>query len=121
MIFVINKTTFSDEYKSKYVFDISRTSPLGNPFTYNDKKSNIAKLTFKTREEAIQAYKIYFKEMYGKNNELTKYFNLIYNACKTGEPVYLQCYCKPLSCHGDFIEEELEKKLLKEKINKAKV
>ena len=44
MIFVINKTTFSDEYKSKYVFDISRTSPLGNPFTYYDKKSNIAKL-----------------------------------------------------------------------------
>lgn len=118
MIIVVNKATF-DDYKSKYVFDISRTSPIGNPFTYDAKSSTLAKLSFKTREEAIEAYKIYFKAMYGQNKKFTDYFNKIYEACKTGENVYLQCWCKPLPCHGDFIEEELEKKLLMEKVHNA--
>ena len=114
MIIVENKATF-DDYKSNLVFDISRTSPIGNPFTYDAKKSSIAKLSFKTREEAIEAYKLYFNEMYGKNKKFTEYFDKIYEAYKTGKTVYLQCWCKPLPCHGDFLEIELGKKLLAEK------
>ena len=115
MIIVVNKATF-DDYKSNLIFDISRTSPLGNPFTHDGKKSNLAKHSFKTREEAIEAYKIYFNWKYGKDKKFTEYFDTIYNACKSGQTVYLQCWCKPLPCHGDFLEEEIEKRLLKEKL-----
>ena len=38
----------------------SNSSPLANPYTFNGKRSNIAKLSFKTREEALSAYKLYF-------------------------------------------------------------
>lgn len=117
MIYVINKATYDGKYKSKCIYNISRPSPLGNPFTHNGKKSSLAKLSFETREEAIEAFKMYFKKMYGKNNSLTKYFDEIYNEYKLGNDIYLQCWCKPLPCHGDIIKSELEKKYLREKIN----
>lgn len=115
MIHVINQNTFSDKYKSKFVFPIDRTTPLGNPFTHNGVKSNLAKLSFKTREEALNAYEEYFKLSYGINKELTNYFDEIYRAFRTGEHIYLVCHCKPLPCHGDFLEKELNKRLILEK------
>ena len=47
-------------------------NPLGNPFTHNGVRTSIAKLSFKTREEAIEAFRRYFKEVYGKDEEFTK-------------------------------------------------
>ena len=38
-------------------------SPLANPFTHNGKRSSLAKLSFKTREQAIAAYEAYFDAM----------------------------------------------------------
>lgn len=120
MIYVINEHTFSEEFKSKYVFPIDRTTPLGNPFTHNGVRSNLAKLSFKTREEALEAYEKYFKQSYGVNKELTEYFDEIYDAFKKGNDVYLVCHCKPKPCHGDFIERELNKKLILEKLKERK-
>lgn len=120
MIYVINQNTFSEEFKSKYVFPIDRTTPLGNPFTHNGVRSNLAKLSFKTREEALEAYEKYFKQSYGVNKELTEYFDEIYDAFKKGNDVYLVCHCKPKPCHGDFIERELNKKLILEKLKERK-
>ena len=120
MIYVINEHTFSEEFKSKYVFPIDRTTPLGNPFTHNGVRSNLAKLSFKTREEALDAYEKYFKQSYGVNQELTEYFDEIYDAFKKGNDVYLVCHCKPKPCHGDFIERELNKKLILEKLKERK-
>jgi hypothetical protein len=95
-------------------------NPLGNPFTHNGKRSNLAKLSFKTREEAINAYRMYFERAYGKDEALTKAFDEIYEHYKNGEDVYLQCFCKPEPCHGDVIAEELQKKLLKEKMEELR-
>ena len=120
MIHVINKNTFDGEYKSKFIFPIDRMTPLGNPFTFNGIKSNLAKLSFATREEALEAYEEYFKASYGVNVELTKYFNEIYEAYKSGEDVYLVCHCKPSPCHGDFLEKQLTKKFILEKIKERK-
>lgn len=120
MIYVINENTFSEEFKSKYIFPIDRTTPLGNPFTHNGVRSNLAKLSFKTREEALEAYEKYFKQSYGVNKELTEYFDEIYDAFKKGNDVYLVCHCKPKPCHGDFIERELNKKLILEKLKERK-
>ena len=109
-------------YKSNN-FLICRTkdgNPLANPFTYNGVKTRLAKLSFKTREEAIDAYKMYFKKMYGLDEGLTKAFDTIYEKYKNGEDIYLQCCCKPLPCHGDFLAEELQRKLIKEKMEERR-
>lgn len=104
-------------------FLICRTkdgNPLANPFTYNGVKTRLAKLSFKTREEAIDAYKMYFKKMYGLDEGLTKAFDTIYEKYKNGEDIYLQCCCKPLPCHGDFLAEELQRKLIKDKMEERR-
>ena len=103
-----------------YVGRSKSGNPLGNPFTHNGVRKSLAKLSFKTREEAIEAYKIYFKKMYGGDNDLTKAFDEIYEHYKKGEDIYLGCFCKPLPCHADFLAEELQKKLLKEKMEERK-
>ena len=95
-------------------------NPLANPFTYNGVQTRLAKLSFKTREEAIDAYKMYFKKMYGLDEGLTEAFDTIYEKYKNGEDIYLQCCCKPLPCHGDFLAEELQRKLIKEKMEERR-
>lgn len=118
MIYVYNVAT-EDHTSHPNNYPIYRGTILGNPFTYDGKRSSLAKLSFKTREEAIEAYKVYFKEMYGTDKEFTEYFDEIYEKYKNGEDIYLQCFCKPLPCHGDFIASELQKKLIKEMRSRA--
>lgn len=120
----MGKITVYNTHQEDYTYKpnnflICRTkdgNPLANPFTYNGVKTRLAKLSFKTREEAIDAYKLYFKKMYGLDEGLTKAFDTIYEKYKNGEDIYLQCCCKPLPCHGDFLAEELQRKLIKEKM-----
>ena len=120
----MGKITVYNTHQEDYTYKpnnflICRTkdgNPLANPFTYNGVKTRLAKLSFKTRQEAIDAYKLYFKKMYGLDEGLTKAFDTIYEKYKNGEDIYLQCCCKPLPCHGDFLAEELQRKLIKEKI-----
>ena len=124
----MGKITVYNTHQEDYTYKpnnflICRTkegNPLANPFTYNGVKTRLAKLSFKTREEAIDAYKMYFKKMYGLDEGLTKAFDTIYEKYKNGEDIYLQCCCKPLPCHGDFIAEELQRKLIKEKMKERR-
>ena len=96
------------------------SSPLGNPFTHKGKRSSLAKLSFPTAEEAIEAYEMYFDAMYGKDAEFTAAFDEIYEYYKTGNDVYLGCFCKPKPCHGDVIAKKLQQKLVKEKLDEMK-
>ena len=124
----MGKITVYNTHQKDYTYKpnnflICRTkdgNPLANPFTYNGVKTRLAKLSFKTREEAIDAYKLYFKKMYGLDEGLTKAFDTIYEKYKNGEDIYLQCCCKPLPCHGDFLAEELQRKLIKEKMEERR-
>ena len=119
MIYVYN--SHNEDYTSKpNNFYIGRPSPLGNPFSHNGVKSVFKTLTFKTREESIEAYEKYFDKMYGVDEELTKAFDEIYEHYKNGEDIYLQCFCKPNCCHGDVIANKLQRKLLKEKMEERK-
>lgn len=118
-IHIINVKT--DDVSSNYnYFFLSGNSPLSNPFKYTGKRSNASKLTFKTREECIIAYRKYFELCYGQPGyeAMTYEFDKIYEHYKNGEEIYLGCFCSPLPCHCDVIAEELEKKILKEKMNK---
>lgn len=124
----MGKITVYNTHQEDYTYKpnnflICRTkdgNPLANPFTYNGVKTRLAKLSFKTREEAIDAYKMYFKKMYSLDECLTKAFDTIYEKYKNGEDIYLQCCCKPLPCHGDFLAEELQRKLIKEKMEERR-
>lgn len=124
----MGKITVYNTHQEDYTYKpnnflICRTkdgNPLANPFTYNGVKTRLAKLSFKTREEAIDAYKMYFEKMYGLDECLTKAFDTIYEKYKNGEDIYLQCCCKPLPCHGDFLAEELQRKLIKEKMEERR-
>lgn len=120
IVYNTNNEDFSNQKNNFYIGRSKAGNPLGNPFTHNGKKSSLAKLSFKTREEAIDAYRMYFKELYGKDKALTEAFDRIYEHYKNGEDVYLQCFCKPLPCHGDVLAEELQKKLIKEKLEENK-
>ena len=124
----MGKITVYNTHQEDYTYKpnnflICRTkdgNPLANPFTYNGVKTRLAKLSFKSRDEAIDAYKLYFKKMYGLDEGLTKAFDTIYEKYKNGEDIYLQCCCKPLPCHGDFLAEELQRKLIKEKMEERR-
>ena len=105
MIYVYN--SHQEDYTSKENnFYIGRGSPLGNPFTHNGVRSIYKTMSFKTREQAIEAYE--------------KYFDEIYEHYKNGEDIYLQCFCKPKACHGDVIADRLQRKLIKEKMEERK-
>jgi hypothetical protein len=95
-------------------------SVLGNPYTDKPLKGTLAVFKARNREEAIEKYSTYFDSQYGRNREFTAAIDEIYEIYKTGEDVYLECYCHPLRCHGDVIVEKLQKRLLREKIKEYK-
>lgn len=122
MIHVYN-TKFEDHTSNENNYYIGRSrggNVLGNPYTYNGKRSNIAKLSFRTADEAIRAYGMYFDAMYGTDKEFTRQIDEIYEKYKNGEEVYLQCFCKPNPCHGDVIVEKLQQRLIKERLDEMK-
>ena len=119
MIYVYN--SHQEDFTSKpNNFYIGRGSALGNPFTHNGVRSIYKTMTFKTREQAIEAYEKYFDEVYGKDEWFTRAFDEIYEHYKNGEDIYLQCFCKPKACHGDVIAEKLQRKLIKEKMEEKR-
>ena len=114
MIYVYNRNVedFSALENNYY---IGRENILSNPYTHLPVKDTKAMFQCKTREEAIEKYDKYFDIMYGNNIEFTKIIDEMYEKYKNGEDIYLECYCKPQSCHGEVIEEKLQKRLIKEK------
>ena len=119
----INVEDCSNKENYYYIGRSNSGNPLGNPFTFNGQKTSLAKLSFKTREEAIKAYEKYFRAAYGKPGyeKLTRAFDEIYSHYKNGEDIYLGCFCAPLPCHGDVIAKELQKKLIKEKFEERRI
>lgn len=115
MAIIVYNIKTEDHSSDTNNYYIGRPSILSNPFTHDGKRSNLARLSFKTREEALDAYEMYFYKMMETNNEFRNAFNEIYEKYKNGETVYLGCFCKPLPCHGDFLAKEMQKKLIKDK------
>lgn len=118
MIFVYN--THNEDHTDKecnfYIGRSKSGNPLSNPFTFDGKRTSLARKSFKTREESIEAFDKYFDAMYGVDEELTQAFDEIYEKYKEGNDIYLQCFCKPHACHGDVIARKLQEKLVKEKM-----
>lgn len=91
-------------------FYIGRGSPLGNPYFVGATSSSCGLYQVSSREEAIENFKNSWPER--KNlPEIQTELKKILDELLKGNIVYLGCFCKPLSCHGDFIKEELVKSL----------
>ena len=118
-IHVYNKK--NECHTGKYNFPIYRgKSALANPYTHIKDRKTKAMYVVKDRDTAIEMYDNYFDIMYGSSIEFTREVDMIYEAYKSGEDVYLECYCAPLPCHGNIIAKKLQQRLVKEKILNGK-
>ena len=63
MIYVYNckEEDHTQEPNNFYIGRSRNDNPLGNPFGVAGKRPSLAKMTFPTRDEAIDAYKLYEK------------------------------------------------------------
>ena len=113
MIYIYNRRA---ETHNKNDFYIGRGSVLGNPYSHIKDRKTKAIYEAKDRDDAIDKYSHYFDLMYGSNKAFTQAIDEIFEVYKSGDDVFLGCFCKPLRCHGDVIKEKLEKRLLKERI-----
>ena len=113
---IFNKN--NEEPKGPNVFYCGRGSVLGNPYTHIKDRKTKAMFVVPTREDAIEQYAHYFDAMYGHNVDFTNAVDKIYEAYKTGQDVYLGCYCYPQRCHCEIIADKLRSRLIKEKLKK---
>lgn len=113
MIYIYNRRT---ETHNKNDFYIGRGSVLGNPYSHIKDRKTKAIYEAKDRDDAIDKYSHYFDLMYGSNKAFTQAIDEIFEVYKSGDDVFLGCFCHPLRCHGDVIKEKLEKRLLRERI-----
>jgi len=102
MIYVKNKKKYSGNG-----FYIGRPSILGNPYTHLKGKT-LAKFTVETRQKSVEKYREYFEEQMRTNYFFKRMIDIMIEKSKV-EDIYLICWCKPLSCHGDIIKEYLER------------
>jgi hypothetical protein len=108
MIKVIHKKD-ADKYDN--VFYVGRGSALGNPYTSIQDRQTQAEFVVDSRKESIQCFKDYLlKKIEEKDDKICVTMNEIYTSALKGD-VYLACYCKPKSCHGDVIKEIVESKI----------
>jgi len=121
-IYVYNRTKedYSFHENNYYIGRSKEGNILGNPYSHLPEDKTIALYKCKTAEESIERYSKYFDMMYGSNKEFTKVIDEIYEKYKSGEDIFLECWCKPSPCHGDVIKSKLEKRLFKEKVLEAK-
>ena len=91
---VVNKYKHTPTKKDLY---IGRGSLYGNPYSHIP--SSKAEFTVETREEAVEAYRTYFKHKLETDPKFKESIDSI------PEDAILVCFCKPKDCHGDIIAE----------------
>ena len=123
---IVRYCKLTEDHVGENVFDVSRAGILGNPYTHIKDRSTKALVKVKTRDDAIELYKAYFKKMMeSKDKEAKPFqreFRKIVDAYKTYDIVYVGCYCHlNESCHADFIIDQVIKTAVRECIlEKAK-
>lgn len=116
---IIRYCKLTEDHVGDNAFDVSRAGILGNPYTHIKDRTTKALIKVKTREEAIEMYKIYFKKMMESTDKAAapfqREFRKIVDAYKTYDTVYVGCYCHlDESCHGDFIIDQVIKTAVRE-------
>ncbi len=116
---IIRYCKLTEDHVGENVFDVSRAGVLGNPYTHIKNRDTKALIKVKTREQAIELYKEYFKQMMASKDSgarpFQREFRRIVDAYKTYDVVYIGCYCHlNESCHGDFIIDQVIKTAVRE-------
>ncbi len=123
---IIRYCKLTEDHVGDNAFDVSRAGILGNPYTHIKDRNTKATVKVKTRDQAIELYKEYFKTMMESQDPRSKpfqrEFRKIVDAYKKYDVVYIGCYCHlNESCHGDFIIEQVIRTAVRECIlEKAK-
>ena len=96
---VVNIRQFSE----KTVIDgicvrIFRPNILGNPFYMQDESE---------RESVIFKYHKYLQEEYRKRGKVYDELLRLVDIVRSGQNLYLICFCAPKSCHGDVIAQAI--------------
>jgi len=100
MIKVVNRHS----YKGKGIY-IGRGTIFGNPYSH---VVCFGSYTVKTREEAIEKYRIHMRELWVKSPELREEMGKLAMQHLNDEEVVLICSCKPKACHGDVLKGAIE-------------
>ena len=82
---------------------IGRGKVFGNP--YSHKNGVRVEFACATRHEAIEKYKVYFNKRYQTDILLRERVDKLIKLYKSGQEINLACYCKPKTCHGDYLKE----------------
>lgn len=108
MLQVVNKYQHRPTDADVY---IGRGSALGNPFTHADLHKTKAEFQCNNREEAIAAYEPWLRtKISERDSAVCTMLNNIVKMARKGD-VFLVCFCKPKSCHGDIVKKIVEEVL----------
>jgi hypothetical protein len=116
---IIRYCKLTEDHVGDNAFDVSRAGILGNPYTHIKDRNTKATVKVKTRDQAIELYKEYFKTMMESQDPRSipfqREFRKIVDAYKKYDVVYIGCYCHlNESCHGDFIIEQVIRTAVRE-------
>ena len=90
---------------------IDRQNPvLGNPYVLKNK------LDAREREKVISAYRDDLLADMTQKGPMFDEVNAIADRVENGESICLQCWCKPLPCHGDVVAQAVEDVLAARKL-----
>ena len=118
MIKIFNLAT--ETHVGDNVYNISRDGIFGNPFTHIKNGKTKADVVVGSRDEAIDLYSAYFDKMYNGDEAFRKAFDEMFERYESGSDIYLGCYCAPLRCHGEIIEQKLVQFSMRRKLKKIK-
>lgn len=97
-------------------YSICSGSVLANPFTVTGKRTNVMNGTFRTYNECMNAYGVYFDRSMELNPDFRKAIDLLYIKYKNGEDIYLEGDSVPNPCHGEVIAKKIKEMVVRDKI-----
>ena len=94
-----------------YDFYIGRPSAVGNPYSHKP-DSKLAEFIVPTRDKAIESYEKYMiDKIESVDEDFVSAINEMLYIYQDFGKLNLCCWCKPKSCHGDYIKSYLDKKI----------
>ena len=113
----IEVVNMKNHTETPYDFYIGRPSAVGNPYSHIS-YSKLARFIVPTRDEAIESYEKYmFDKIESGDEEFNAAITEMLHIYEDFGKLNLCCWCKPKSCHGDYIKKYLESIILKKLIS----
>lgn len=89
-VVVVNRRVVGSRRKDFYV---GRPSKLGNPFKSPDRAAN------------VRMYRTWLKRAYQNREDIRDIIDEMTALVRSGETIWLACWCAPRLCHADAIKD----------------